>query len=194
MKPLSLNKPHLIVMVGVPGSGKSFFADHFAQTFSAPIISSARIDTKTQGSLELKTLNILTEFMLMEFLKTTQTLVFDGPSDTRTERQDITKNARAAGYETLFVWVQTESVAAKLRATKQSKDKPYAMTSDEFDYALKRFTPPNSIEKAAVISGKHTYASQLKIVLKRLVDAKEATIKTTPQPPRPSSGRHIMIR
>lgn len=39
MKSLQLSKPHLVVMVGLPGAGKTFFADHFAETFHAPYIS-----------------------------------------------------------------------------------------------------------------------------------------------------------
>jgi len=49
MKPLSLSKPHVIVTVGIPGSGKSFFAEHFAATFKAPLISGERIRKELFG-------------------------------------------------------------------------------------------------------------------------------------------------
>jgi len=38
MKSLHLSRPHAIMMVGLPGSGKSFFASQFAATFDTPYI------------------------------------------------------------------------------------------------------------------------------------------------------------
>ena len=38
MKSLHLSRPHAIMMVGIPGSGKSFFASQYADTFGTPYI------------------------------------------------------------------------------------------------------------------------------------------------------------
>lgn len=199
MKPLNLNRPHLIVMVGIPGAGKSFFAERFANTFGAPIISSSRLQTElfntpSYNSDEQAIIDRIGNYMLEELLKTGQTVIYDGASGSRTERSELTKKAKLRGYETFFVWVQTESVAAKSRATKPNKDKPYVITNEQFDIAIKRFTTPNSNEKAVVISGKHTYASQLKIVLSRLVVAKSDMINAERPNPRDIDARRITIR
>jgi len=41
MKSLQLDKPHAIVVIGIQGSGKTFFAEKFATTFKAPYIEQA---------------------------------------------------------------------------------------------------------------------------------------------------------
>lgn len=176
MKPLHLSMPHLVVMVGIPGSGKSFFADHFASTFSAPIVSSqtirsALVQTPTFSVSEQAAVRRVSYYLLDELLKTGQTFIYDSMSDARTDRQEIAKKAKDTGYNVLFVWVQTESATARQRATKQSKDKSDVITDDQFTHFVKHFTVPSALEKPIVISGKHTYASQLKIVLSRLVVA-----------------------
>ncbi len=181
MKPINLATPHLIIMVGIPGSGKSFFAEHFSTTFNAPLVSAEFLESILSSDDE--SLTSLTEHILNELLKTNQTIVFDGDSSTRTNRLSLAKLAKNKGYEPLFVWAQTESAAAKQRATHSRRMN--AMTSAEFDDAIKKFTPPNASEKALVISGKHTYASQLKIVLSRIASERQnvASQRAEPSPP-----------
>ncbi len=196
MKPLSLSSPHLIIMVGIPGSGKTFFAEHFASTFNAPIVSFARISSELYGNRHLTSeeqaiVIRISHYLLEQLLKTGQTIVYEGITDTRTTRQALAKIANKQTYEPLLVWVQTESLAAKSRAIKQRRD-TVSITPDEFDTIVKRFTPPNVSERAVVISGKHTYASQLKIVLKRLAEGRVEKAETPSA--RTAVGRHIVVR
>jgi len=173
MKPSEPPKPHLIIMVGIPSSGKSFFAEHFADTFKAPIVSYDKLRKEiflnpafSQDENEI--IRKVSDYVLSEVLKTKKTVIYEGQTCLRSERYDIAKKAHSAGYEPLLIWVQTETLAAQKRATKYSLEKP-ALSIDEFKAKLKKFSPPNKNEKAIVISGKHTYASQLKIVLKHLI-------------------------
>ncbi|TAL14476.1 ATP-binding protein [Patescibacteria group bacterium] len=191
MKPLSLTNPHLIIMVGIPGSGKSFFAEHFANTFNAPFISHDKIAKDIAGDSQVDSTTVvrISNFLLAELLKSGQTIIYEGLTDTRTARQVLAKIARDMGYEPLLVWVQTESLAAKQRATKPQRDKSN-LTDEQFDTMLHRFTPPSIIEKPIVISGKHTYPSQLKIVLKHLAVNRSETIPER----KVIEGRHIAVR
>lgn len=196
MRTLSLNKPHLIVMVGIPGAGKSFFAEHFAQTFNAPIVSYDQIRSQLYNNPtftddEQEIVGRIANHMLQELFKSERTILYEGPSDLRTERSAISKLARDAGYETLFIWVQTESSSAKSRSIKAKNDK--ISNADEFNAKIKRFSAPHQTEHAVVISGKHTYASQLKIVLKRLVEPR-ASLAGTPTTERPPNHRNFLIR
>ncbi len=187
MKPLSPNAPRAIIMVGIPGSGKSTFAEHFAKTFQSPIVNERAIAAITEND---EVSNKVAAHMLSELFKTRRTLIYEGPTATKASRIAIAKEALAAGYEPLIVWVQTESLEAKRRATRKQKNNNY-MTDEQFDAAIRRFNPPSAQEKAVVISGKHTYASQLKIVLKRVAGDQRPEI--TPEP-RVRSSRNIILR
>ncbi len=198
MKSLSLSKPHVIVMVGIPGSGKSFFAEQFADTFKAPLVSNGRLryelfNEPTYSNDEQAIISRVSDYMLDELYKTQRTFIFEGLADARMDRQLITKKARAAGYEPLFIWVQTESSTARLRVKKAAPGKT-TISPSQFDSALKRFSAPHSSEKAVVISGKHTYASQLRIVLKRLVEPRVELVEGQVPQARPIEGRTIVVR
>lgn len=165
MKPLTAASPHAIIMIGIPGSGKSTFADRFADTFQALIVSQTKL--QREYGLNRENAERLRDGMLAEFMKTTRTLVIDGGLDERPKREDMVRKLVKAGYRPLIVWVQTDTNEAHRRATK-----PYphgsGLQSDDFDYLLDHFDAPSEKEKMVVISGKHTYASQLKIILKQL--------------------------
>lgn len=197
MKPSETTKPHLIIMVGIPCSGKSFFADHFSDTFNAPLVSIDVLRKKLfsnhiLGENEEEILRKVTDYVLDEVLKTQRTVIFEGETGQREDRAGISKKAIAAGYEPLFIWVQTETATARKRAVKANTKKP-PISTDEFDAKLKAFNDPLRNEKAIVISGKHTYASQLKIVLKHLVQPRindNESIKPVIQP----RSRNFLIR
>ena len=176
MKSLSLNQPHAIVMVGIPGSGKTFFATKFSDTFHAPLVS---VESILPHAESVEAAHKLADKQLEELLKTNQSLVLEMAASTRTERMDLAKRLRAKGYAPLVVWVQTDPETARQRVAKdKSKDE------GQFDGQVRRFTPPHESEKPLVISGKHTYASQAKVVLKRL-SAPRADI---------SSHKHAPVR
>lgn len=185
MKQLSLSQPHVIVMVGMPGSGKSFFAEKFSDTFHAPYVSRDLI-AQLAGEEAADT---IADYQLNELLKTGQSIVFDGSSDTRVSRIELAKKARAAKYEILLVWVQTDEATARNRAAK------YGLDDEAYDKRVKRFTPPAPPEKPVVISGKHTYASQAKAILQRL-SAPRVEISAHSKPPTrlDPARRNITIR
>jgi predicted kinase len=193
MKPLNLNKPHMIILVGIPGAGKTFFAEHFSYTFNAPYVSLDILRSYfVSSSIDETAILASSNYLLDELFKTNRTIIYEGNTDARSDRQTITKKARDAGYAPLLVWVQTESASAKQRATHSTKEKR-GLSNDEFISRIKHFTAPNVTEKAVVISGKHTYASQLKIVLKRLVEPRTEAAEIQSTIPRGPEGRHIAI-
>lgn len=199
MKPLSVTKPHLIIMVGIPGSGKSFFAEHFADTFKSPIISYDNLRKKISESPnysknEDDSVRKIANYILNETLKTGRTIIFDGQSNSRIDRAQISKQAKDAGYEPLIIWVQTEPLTAKKRSTKL-KDSKYKTNPEKFDQIYKQFNAPQITEKAIVISGKHTYSSQLKIVLKSLAEPRTVVTEPIPTPAvRAPKLRNYLIR
>lgn len=197
MKSLQLSKPHLVVMVGLPGAGKSFFANHFAETFHAPIISWQSIRTElfnepTYSKEEDAIIERIAAQQLGELLKTSATIIYEGGSLVYAHRQALAKLALANDYEVLFVWVQTDPATAKNRILKQRQQ-----TAEAFEAHARRFTALKPSESSVVISGKHTYASQLKIVLRRLSQPHQQEVEQAHRV-RPEaqtrSGRTITIR
>jgi len=196
MKSLSLSRPHLIIVVGIPGSGKSFFADKFAETFHAPLVSRGRIVNLLGEDSDV--VEALAHDQLNELVKTQQSIIIDGLADSRATRAELTKSARMAGYSTLTVWVQTDPATAKARSSRKNADtNNRRLSGAEYERALSQFIPPTAVEKPVVISGKHTYATQAKVILKKLSEPRAAAIsKHTAPPVRPDqpSRRNITIR
>ena len=178
MKPLTPASPHAIIMIGIPGSGKSTFAEHFADTFQAPIVSQTKL--QREFDLSLVAAESLRDFILFEYAKTHRTVLVDGGLDVKAKRDELVLRLAKAGYRPLIVWVQTDTTESLRRASR-----PYprgsGLRADEFNDLVKLFEPPHEKEKTVVISGKHTYASQLKIILKQLA----APDATRPKPPVP---------
>lgn len=161
-------------MVGIPGSGKSFFAEKFAETFNAPYVN---YDTLRPFVADPKQLSKLIAHQMRELLKTNYSIVIEGGAHTRAERTELAKHLRQHGYETVFIWVQTDPHTALARSLKLAK-----YSKDEHERLSKRFSPPHETEKPVVISGKHTYATQVRSVLKRL-SGPRADISTHNTPP-----------
>ncbi len=188
MKPLTPASPHVIILVGIPGAGKTAFAEHFAKTFHAPFINTAAI--AHEASISIRSAVTVSEILFNELLKTKQTIIYEGPTAKRVQRIALMKHISKAGYTPLLVWVQTESIEARKRATRKQALAPHSY--DSFDAALYAFNAPTAAEKPIVMSGKHTYATQVKIVLKHLAQSRPELPQE--EQPRVRSGRNIIVR
>lgn len=170
MKSLSLARPLVLATVGLPGSGKSFFARQFSETFGAPVISANRLRHVAAHEAVVP----LAAYFMEELFKTQKTFIVDGLAATRAERVELRKVAKSKGYDVLLVWVQTDTTTSQYRSMKRSsrrEDDMYnpMLTAEDFAREARRFYPPIASEPTVVISGKHTYATQARVVLKKLV-------------------------
>lgn len=190
MKPLIPNTPHVIIMVGIPGAGKTTFAENFAKTFHAPYINPRSISDLT--GIDDEATEKVTKLLFDELLKTRHTLIYEGSTFAKAQRQALEQMVTKAGYRTLLVWVQTDPFEAKRRATKKQTDGSH-ISPGVFDDAVTQFQNPSEAEKPVVISGKHTYTTQLRTVLKRLAGVQPNT-PPKPEPPRSAQGRSITVR
>ncbi|MBM3209956.1 ATP-binding protein [Candidatus Saccharibacteria bacterium] len=185
MKSLTPATPHMVILVGLPHSGKSHLATQFSRTFAAPLVSTDDIVETLLSQVSTITLNEankiadkLAKQHLEEFAKTQTTLIVDTYSARRNERAELAKIAREYGYKTLFVWVQTDEPTRKQRQIKALKKYPETRRQTCVRYTeeqTKHFSNPHSSEPHVVISGKHTFASQAKIILKRLSQPRSTT-------------------
>ena len=189
MKPLTPSMPRLIVVMGIPGAGKTQFAEHFAKMFHAPFVNAHTLQVLSHADdahterLALHTLG--------EVLKAQRTFIYEGPTFNRAHRQLLEKLVRAAHFKMLLVWVQTDSIEAKKRVMRARR-----YSSDQFEELLDKFEIPLATEKPIVISGKHTFATQVKMVLRHLADAARSSAPEPPMPPPPTARptRTITIR
>ena len=191
MKPLTSASPHAIIMIGIPGSGKSTFADRFADTFQAPIVS----QTKYQREYGLSDIEAegLRNTILGEYMKTHRTVLIDGGLNGKEKREEMVRKLVKAGYRPLIIWVQTDTGEAHRRATK-----PYprgsGLRDEDFDNLLNEFEAPGDKEKMVVISGKHTYTSQLKIILKQLATPDHTQPRVPLSPEQKEAATKVVVQ
>lgn len=189
MKSLSLARPHAIMMVGIPGSGKSFFAEQFSKMFSAPYIDANSI---AQHARDEDSARQITDEFAEQIVRTKQTFIYEGATDSRVSRTDFARWAKAHGYQPTIVWVQTDPRTAENRMVKS-----FGVSRDDYAKLTKQFSPPHESEKPVVISGRHTYASQARVVLNHLAKDRAAQpsgpIPERAAQPRMNTGRSVRI-
>lgn len=186
MKSLSLSRPLVIMVIGLPGSGKSFFARQFADMFGAPLVSTDfirhAIFPDSQYSPEEDALvHALSHNTLSELLKTHKTIVVDGGVNNRASRLAIDRLTAKQGYGKLTIWVQTDEPTSVARSIKRSKTRTTdalntSMDQKTFERYHKQFGAPSPTENVVVISGKHTFATQARVVLKKLVAPRDTIV------------------
>lgn len=181
MEALTLSSPMIIEVVGLPGSGKSFFAIQFANTFGAALVSQDKIRWTlfahhTYSENENAMVEQVADLMITELLRTKKTFVLDGGYNTATSRHLLANRARKNGYRVLTIVVQTDEPTSERRATKRSDKKPgdrykQSLTKEQFEQAKRQYEEPSTTQSdVVVISGKHTYNTQAKIVLRKMIE------------------------
>ncbi len=191
MQSSSSAKPLLILTIGIPGAGKSFFARRFAETFNAPLVSYDEIRYElfneiTYSDDENDIVGRIVDLQLRELIKTNKSIIIDGGHNPKVNRVELGKLARRIKYDILCVWVQTDQRTAKERSLSRSSrrnDDQFnrSLSPEEFERMIRKFTPPSQYERYVVVSGRHTYATQVKTVLKNIVTPQETAIKTGDQ-------------
>lgn len=163
MKPSTPSVPHAIIMIGIPGAGKTFFTENFSKNFLVPQVNYASI---REAAHSKKAADSLMVSVLTELFKTKRTLIIDSETGTKRQRSALAAMVTKAGYLPLFIWVQTATPDAERRSLKAGLDR------EAFHKAVAAFEAPDAKEGVLVISGKHTLSSQLRVVLKYLSEQK----------------------
>ena len=154
------SKPRAILVFGAPKSGKTTFCEKFSAQFRAPFFNLAEL--QEQSKLTRKHILIIIE----QLAKTGQTLIFEGGINTEKERREMRNILVRAGYQPALVWIQTDQNTLKSRMREDYRTAAEAKSA--FDEKVKKIEAPAEAESPIVLSGKHTYATQLKHVLTNL--------------------------
>lgn len=161
---------HVIMVYGAPGSGKTFFAQKFSKVFRAPLLDLNSLrhhlyGKPDYGKSENTTMRFIGEQLLTDLMLSDQTIILEGCLDKKKERDQVRQIAKDHGYDAELIWVQTDLATTRQRVVSHEHHK---LTKKQFDNIVNELESPMQAEKPLVISGKHTFATQVKIVLGQL--------------------------
>ena len=153
-------QPRAILVFGAPGSGKTTFAEKFSKKFHAAFFDLGELER--ENKLDRKTIL----FLLEQLAKTNVTLVIEGILDTERERTEVRNILRRAGYNPSLIWIQTD--VNTIRQRLKLKNRSATKAKQEYENRISRMEAPSEVEAPIVLSGKHTFETQLRHVLTQL--------------------------
>lgn len=177
MSKVEPTKALLILLYGYPGAGKTYFARQLAEQFRAAHVYSDRIrndlfESPRYDKEENDVIGQLMNYMTGEFLHAGLSVIYDVNAMRVSQRRTLREMARKTHAEPILIWFQidAESAYARLgsRDRRRSDDK-YAVPTDRatFERIAGGMQNPQN-EDYIVISGKHTFDTQLSAFLKRM--------------------------
>ncbi len=155
-------KPRALLIFGAPCSGKTTFAEKFANKFKLTYYNLSAVEKDYGLSFE----DLLAVFELV--LKTKQSLVLEGCIDSEKERTELRNVLRSHGYDPTLIWVQTDMATIRLRLKMRYKNVTKAKKA--YDDAVALLEAPTDVEKPIILSGKHTFETQVRHVVKGLAE------------------------
>jgi predicted kinase len=176
---LSASQPLLVLVIGTPGSGKSFFSRQFAESYRFFYIDVGRYESELEslGKSNKEITSVAKKLATATFdqaLKSFKHIIFEGSFNSTREREAVLNKAKKAGFGTLVVWVQTDLETSEMRAMNRDRRRAddknsLALSIEEFKGAITTFEKPNPTKEASVVvSGKHDFKSQSVIILKKI--------------------------
>ncbi len=214
MAKLQPTKPLLILLYGMPGSGKTFVSRQICSQLNAAHVQADRIraelfEKPTYSNDENHIVNSLMTYMSGEFLSAGMSVVFDTNVMRLSQRRSLRNMALKLGAEPVLLWLQIDPDSAFQRATNRDRrkhDDKYAQEIDPatFRELLSGMQNPEMTERYVVLSGKHVFNMQKNAIMrhlmeKRLIQLDVHAVKTG-RPglinliPNPGAGRVDMNR
>ncbi|MBO4813293.1 ATP-binding protein [Candidatus Saccharibacteria bacterium] len=158
-------KPRALLVFGAPCCGKSTFSEAFSKKFGLAYYDLNKLEEDYGFSKEA------TIIVLEQILKTKASIVVEGGIDTEQDRLQIRNLLRNYGYEPALVWVQTD--VATIRARLKKRCRNVAKAKEIFEHATAEMEAPSEAEKPIILSGKHTFETQCRHVVKGLAELSE---------------------
>lgn len=166
------------MLYGFPGAGKTYFARQLCDHLQAAHIQGDRIrgelfENPQYDKDENQVIAQLMDYMTGEFLGAGISVVYDTNAMRASQRRQLRETARKENTQALLIWFQIDHESAIARVTKRDRrrsDDKYAMPLDRgtFDRIASGMQNPAVNEEYIVISGKHTFNTQLSAFMKRL--------------------------
>ena len=159
-KSTTLSLPMAILVFGAPASGKTTFCEKFSQQFRAPYYNLT--DIKEENGFSRDKVLLILDLIA----RTGQNLIIEGELNTEADRQEIRKLLEAEGYNPSLIWIQTDVNTIKSRL--KSRLKSVAKAKEEYEAKISELEAPSDAENPIVLSGKHTFETQLSHTLSQL--------------------------
>ena len=154
------SQPRALLIFGAPCSGKTTFSEKFAAKFNLAFFDLD--DLKSKYNLSRKLILMLIE----QLAKTGQTIIIEGGLATEKDREEIRQLFRLAGYKPYTIWIQTD--VATIRSRLKMRHKSIIKAKEAYDNAINRLEAPSDMENPIILSGKHTFETQVKHILASL--------------------------
>ena len=175
-----LNSPALFLLVGRPGSGKTYLARHLSQQLEIPTVSMERIrQTILKKPLllpaEESTVWRVGVMMIEGYLSAGVSVVADMTASTVDQRNELLRLTRFFGAEPLIIWQQTDPKTAWARCQNRQPNRRIddafssKLTKTTFNALTRQLEPPHQ-DKAIIVNGRQPAASQLAAINRRLVE------------------------
>jgi predicted kinase len=207
-------KPLLILLYGYPGAGKSFFARQLTEHLAAAHVHADRIrgelfEQPRYDKEENDVIGQLMDYMTGEFLSAGLSVIYDVNAMRTGQRRMLRDLARKSHAVPVLVWLQIDTDSAYQRTQgrdRRRSDDKFAGPNDRatFERIAGAMQNPQN-EDYIVVSGKHTFDTQLSAFIKRLrelglvpaateVNAKVVKPGLVNLIPNPAAGRVDMSR
>lgn len=182
-----MSKHTLFLMLGVPGSGKSYFAEHLARELGALHINSDAMRMAIFGSRketdriyhsdDRATLNTYTfgamNYAAQSALKGGVGVVYDANNNTKQERLDTITAMQGDDLQAVVIWVQTPQGEAVKRAQKRREsDTQRNLSIEDAEVYIAKIASeieaPGDDEKLITIDGTTSFDQQYESFKKQL--------------------------
>lgn len=151
------SRPRALLVFGAPCSGKTTFATKFAERFDLACYDFDELREKYR----LTRKNI---FLFIELLaRTNKTIMVEGCLNTEKDRTEVRNALRAAGYDPYLIWIQTDISTIRMRM--KNKYRSVQKAKEAYDAQVETMEAPAEHECPIILSGKHTFDTQVKHIL-----------------------------
>ncbi|MBR3220399.1 ATP-binding protein [Candidatus Saccharibacteria bacterium] len=154
-------KPRAILVFGAPCSGKTTFCEKFSRRFKAPYYDLDSL--RQEADFTEKQLHVI----LGVIAKAGQNIIIEGGLNTEEERDAVRKLLKGCGYNPALIWIQTDVNTIKARL--KSRTRSIKKAKEEYETRISEMEAPSDSEHPIILSGKHTFETQLSHVLSQLV-------------------------
>lgn len=165
------------MLYGFPGAGKTYFARQITEHLQVAHVHGDRIrgelfETPRYDKEENEVITQLMDYMTGEFLNAGLSVIYDVNAVRGNQRRILREMARKHHVQPVLVWLQIDADSAYARTQTRDRrrsDDKFAGPSDRgtFERLAGSMQNPQN-EDYIVISGKHTFGTQLSALMKRL--------------------------